>query len=235
MDNWEYETIDNSVADIGSFQELFGGIAREELLLKAREFAQLMTMYECAIREVTTKLEVLNLEFHANQQRNPIESIQSRIKRPESIFEKMRRKGIEYSTEALVENISDVAGVRVICPFIDDIYSIADMLLAQDDIVLVQKKDYIVQPKENGYRSLHLVIEIPIFLSSHKQSMRVEVQIRTIAMNFWASLEHQIHYKKNLVNGTELSGEMRECAEVIHQTDLRMQDIRKRMLEAKKE
>ncbi len=232
MDNWEYESVDRDMTDVTEFQRFFGEMPGEELVRVSREFSQLMTLYECAIREVTTKLEILNLEFHSNKQRNPISSIQSRIKRPDSIFEKMYRKGLVYSKEALVENISDIAGVRVICPFIDDIYAIAEMLLSQDDIVLIQQKDYIKEPKENGYRSLHLVIEIPIFLSDRKRSMRVEVQIRTIAMNFWASLEHQIHYKKNLANGKELCEDMKECADIIHQTDIRMQEIQKKMQES---
>ncbi len=235
MDNWEYESLDKDVENFSELQSLFSDTSKEEMFRKIKEFMCLMTLYECAIREVTTKLEVLDLEFQVNLQRNPISSIQSRIKQPRSIFEKMQRKGIEYSKEALMENISDVAGVRVICPFINDIYAIADMLLAQDDIVLIQKKDYIKEPKENGYRSLHLVIEIPIFLSDRKQNMRVEVQIRTIAMNFWASLEHQIHYKKNLPNGLKLGEEMKECAEIIHQTDMRMQEIQKKMMESNRQ
>ncbi len=230
MDNWEYESVDKDMMEVSAFQMFFDGLSGEELIEHAKEFGQLMTLYECAIREVTTKLEVLNLEFHSQMRRNPIDSIQSRIKRPESIFEKMKRKGLTYSPETLFENISDVAGVRVICSFVEDIYALADMLLRQDDIKLIQRKDYIKNPKANGYRSLHLVLEVPIFLSNKKQWMRVEVQIRTIAMNFWASLEHQIHYKKNLENGQELCREMKDCADVIHQTDLRMQEIQKKML-----
>lgn len=201
----------------------------EQLLEFTKRFAELMTLYECAIKEVTTKLEVLTMEFRSTRSRNPINNIQSRIKTPESIMGKMKKKGLPFNLEMMKAEINDIAGVRVVCPFIDDIYAVADMLIQQDDIVLLQRKDYIAEPKPNGYRSLHLVIEIPIFLSNRKLPMKVEVQIRTIAMNFWASLEHQIHYKKQLENSQELGEEMRQCAEIIHDTDVRMQMIQRKM------
>ncbi len=201
----------------------------EQLLDFTKRFAELMTLYECAIKEVTTKLEVLTLEFRSTRKRSPINNIQSRIKTPESIMGKMKKKGLPYDLDVMKQELNDIAGVRVVCPFIDDIYAVADMLLQQDDIVLLQKKDYIANPKPNGYRSLHLVVEIPIFLSTGKLPMKVEVQIRTIAMNFWASLEHQIHYKKQSDNSLELGEEMRQCAEIIHNTDVRMQQVQRRM------
>ncbi len=201
----------------------------EQLLDFTKRFAELMTLYECAIKEVTTKLEVLTLEFRSTRKRSPINNIQSRIKTPESIMGKMKKKGLPYDLDVMKQELNDIAGVRVVCPFIDDIYAVADMLLQQDDIVLLQKKDYIENPKQNGYRSLHLVVEIPIFLSTGKLPMKVEVQIRTIAMNFWASLEHQIHYKKQSDNSLELGEEMRQCAEIIHNTDVRMQQVQRRM------
>ena len=151
------------------------------------KFKQLMCWYGCAIREVRTKLEVLNDDFQYSHSRNPIDNIKSRIKSPKSIYEKLIRRGYEVSTESILENLHDVAGIRVICPFVDDIYTVAAMLTAQDDIKVVQVKDYIKNPKPNGYRSLHLVVEVPIFLSAGKKIIKVEVQIRTIAMNFWAS------------------------------------------------
>ena len=194
------------------------------------DFQELMMMYRCAIREVQTKLEILNDEFKTKSSRNPIDSIRSRIKTPISIFEKLQRRGYDFSLQSILDNINDVAGIRVVCPFIDDIYEVANMLIAQDDIEVVEKKDYIENPKSNGYRSLHYVMIIPIFLSDGKQYMKVEVQIRTIAMNFWASLEHQIHYKKyNDDSMPEIVKELTKCAENIYKSDVRMQNIRNKL------
>lgn len=196
---------------------------------QAFEFQELMMMYSCAIREMRTKLEVLNDELSVHHQRNPIEFITSRVKKPLSIVEKLHRYGVPVSVESVEKNLNDVAGVRVICSFIDDIYTVADMLLRQDDITLIKKKDYIEHPKDNGYRSLHLIIEIPVFFSNQKKSMRVEVQIRTIAMDFWASVDHQLKYKQDIEdveNADELSAELKECADIIAQTDRRMQAIK---------
>ena len=176
-----------------------------------------------------TKLEVLNDELNIHHKRNPIEFITSRIKRPISIVEKLKRYGVPISVESVEQNLNDVAGVRVICPFIDDIYAVADMLLRQDDITLLKKKDYIQNPKENGYRSLHLIVEIPVFFSNQKRPMRVEVQIRTIAMDFWASLDHQLKYKKELSNAAEIGEELKQCADVIAQTDKKMLEIRQQI------
>ena len=196
---------------------------------QAFEFQELMMRYSCAIREVRTKLEVLNDELNIHHKRNPIEFITSRIKRPISIVEKLKRYGVPISVESVEQNLNDVAGVRVICPFIDDIYAVADMLLRQDDITLLKKKDYIQNPKENGYRSLHLIVEIPVFFSNQKRPMRVEVQIRTIAMDFWASLDHQLKYKKELSNAAEIGEELKQCADVIAQTDKKMLEIRQQI------
>ena len=169
------------------------------LISQARQFQQVMMMYTCAIREVKTKLEVLNDELSVRNQRNPIEMIKSRVKKPMSIVEKLQRKGLPISLEAMVDNLDDVAGIRVICSFVDDIYDVADMLIRQDDIKVIAVKDYIKHPKENGYRSYHMIIEIPVFFSDRKKPMRVEVQIRTIAMDFWASLDHQLNIRKKLL------------------------------------
>lgn len=197
----------------------------ETLYAETYEYREMIMMYECAILEVTTKLDVLNHEFQIRANRNPIKTIKSRVKTVNSIFDKLYRKGYDMSVRSVKENLNDVAGIRVICPFIDDIYAVADMLIAQDDITVIEIEDYIKNPKPNGYRSLHIILEIPIFLSDKKQAMRVEVQIRTIAMDFWASLEHEIHYKKN--NATnDIIRQLTECADIIYETDLHMQDIR---------
>lgn len=196
-----------------------------------KEFQQMMMMYNCAIREVQTKLEVLNDELSITRQRNPIDHIKTRIKSPESIATKLKKKNIPVTVASVKENLNDVAGIRVICAFIDDIYKIADMLTSQDDIQLIQKKDYIKKPKMNGYRSLHLILEVPVFFSDRKENLRVEVQIRTIAMNFWASLEHQLKYKKNISDAESIVYELRACADVINRTDHHMQSLRDRIVE----
>ena len=187
-------------------------------------FQELMMMYRCAIREIQTKLEILNDEFKTKSQRNPIDSIRTRIKSPASIFDKLQRKGFEVSIQSIVNNLNDVAGVRVVCPFISDIYAVANMLVSQDDVEVMEVKDYIKNPKPNGYRSLHYVVIVPIFLSSGKEYMKVEVQI---AMNFWASLEHQMHYKQyDTDEMPEIVNELTMCAETIYHTDVHMQEIR---------
>ncbi len=191
----------------------------------AKQFEEIMMMYQCAIQEVTTKLEILSREMSVRNNRNPIETIKYRIKKPESIAEKLARNGHEVSIESISEHLNDVAGVRVICSFVDDIYNIAKMLTSQDDIHLLKVKDYIKSPKENGYRSYHMIVEIPVFFSDRKQYMKVEIQIRTIAMDFWASLEHQVKYKKNVPNAEEVSRLLKKCADVISETDLGMQNI----------
>ena len=200
----------------------------ELILKKARPFMDLMMEYQCALMEVETKLNVLNEEFAAKYQRNPFESIKSRIKEPLSIINKMKRKGFELSVESMEKNLFDIAGIRVICSFCDDIYAIASMLTGQDDIILVDVKDYIKNPKPNGYQSLHLILDIPIFLSSGKKHMKVEVQFRTIAMDFWASLEHKLRYKKDISadKAKYLEDEMLACAQISADLDMRMQNVR---------
>ncbi|MCH5252407.1 MAG: GTP pyrophosphokinase family protein [Lachnospiraceae bacterium] len=196
-----------------------------------REFEEMMMMYSCAIKEVKTKLQVLNDELSLSKKRNPIEFIKTRIKQPESIATKLKKKGLPITVEAAKENLNDVAGVRVICAFIDDIYKVADMFTTQDDIKLIKIKDYIKNPKMNGYRSLHLIVEVPVFFSDRKKQMRVEVQIRTIAMDFWASLEHQVKYKRDVKDAENIVYELRACADVINRTDYHMQAIRDRIVE----
>ena len=185
---------------------------------------KLMTYYSCALLEIETKFKVLNQQFSLEQEHNPIETIKTRLKSTESILEKLHRKNLPMDMAAVEENLYDVAGIRVICPFINDIYCLADCLLQQDDVTLIEKKDYIKNPKENGYRSLHLIVETPIFLQDEKRLMKVEVQLRTIAMDFWASLEHRMRYKKNLNPELSdmLSAELKDCAETSASLDIRM-------------
>lgn len=201
----------------------------KELDDSAEDFRVLMMQYDCAMLEVKTKLEVLNKELALLHSRNPFESIKCRIKSPESIIEKLERNGLEFNVENIEKNLNDIAGIRVICSFPEDIYMLVDCLLQQDDIILIEKKDYIKNPKPNGYRSLHLILDIPIFLTDEKKHMRVEVQFRTIAMDFWASLEHKMKYKKDIQNAESISEELKYCADLISQLDRRMEQIRNRI------
>ncbi len=169
---------------------------------------------------------VLNTEFKIRYQRNPISSISTRLKRTASITDKLERQNFPFSLESIEKNVNDVAGIRVICSYIDDIYTIAEAFLRQDDVTLIAQKDYIAHPKPNGYRSLHLIISIPVFFADRKKDMKVEVQIRTIAMDFWASLEHQLKYKQEIPNQPEIISQLKECAEIINATDEKMLDIR---------
>ena len=203
----------------------------ESFLNEARQFRELNMRYTCAIREVKTKLEVLNDDLAIRNQRNPIQMIKSRVKKPESIIEKLHRRGFPISVESVRENLYDVAGIRVICSFVDDIYTVAEMLARQDDINVLMVKDYIRCPKVNGYRSYHMIIEVPVFFSDRRENMRVEVQIRTIAMDFWASLDHKLKYKKNVKNPELIAAELKKCADTISSVDLRMQEIRNMMEE----
>lgn len=191
------------------------------------QYKELQMLYSCALKEVQTKFEILDTEFKLKYNRNPIASISTRLKRTESIVDKLRRKRLPFTLEAIEKEINDVAGIRVICAYIDDIYMIADALLRQDDVTLIERKDYIEHPKSNGYRSLHLIVEIPVFLTDHKKPMKVEVQIRTIAMDFWASLEHQMKYKQQIPDADWVMTELCDCARVIRETDERMLAIRR--------
>ena len=200
-----------------------------DMIQKNKEpFDTLIVYHNCAIMEVETKFKVLNAEFSLQYDRNPIESISSRIKSMESLIKKIRKKNIPLTLQAIEENITDIAGIRVVCSFPEDIYMLADCLLKQDDINLIEIKDYIKNPKPSGYRSLHLIVEIPIFLKEEKRSMKVEVQLRTIAMDFWASLEHKLRYKKNIPQNKadKLSERLYECASKSAELDAEMQSIR---------
>ena len=192
-------------------------------------FKQLMSYYRCAIMEIETKFRVLDVQLSLNRENNPIESIKTRLKSPESIFEKLQRRNLPLTLSAIEDNLNNIAGVRVICSFPEDIYSLADALLRQDDITLIERKDYIQNPKPNGYRSLHLIVEVPIFLRNETRRMRVEVQLRTIAMDFWASLEHKLRYKKGLEDSEdyqEISRQLKNCAEMSAMLDRLMENIR---------
>ena len=195
-------------------------------------FKRLMAYYKCAIMEVETKFKVLNQEFSLEYDRNPIETIKTRLKSPDSIVKKLAKKDVPLTVESIEKNLNDIAGVRVICSFPEDIYVLADCLLQQDDIKLIEVKDYIKNPKPNGYRSLHLIVEIPIFLKDEKKNMRVEVQLRTIAMDFWASLEHKLSYKKDKTKDEEelLRRELLDCAQISADLDLRMEKIKNRIV-----
>jgi putative GTP pyrophosphokinase len=195
------------------------------------QYKEMQMLYSCALKEIQTKFEILDTEFKLEYNRDPIASVSTRLKRTESVMDKLERKGLPFTLAAIEEHIHDMAGIRVICSYIDDIYLIAEALLRQDDITLVAKKDYIEHPKDNGYRSLHLIVEVPVFLTNHKKLMKVEVQIRTIAMDFWASLEHKIRYKQNLPEemAEALYDELLECAILSTDLDKRMQNIRNQL------
>lgn len=209
------------------FQSIF---KREDLINFVRhqvfDFNELMAFYRCAMMEIETKFRVLDEEFSCQFERNPIESIKTRLKDVLSINNKLSKKGYDFTTENIEQVLHDVAGVRVICSFIDDVYRLAEALEKQDDITLLERKDYIASPKENGYRSLHLIVAVPIFLSNHKRIMKVEIQLRTIAMDFWASLEHHLRYKKNLNESEKMREELYQCAVVSADLDRRMDALR---------
>lgn len=191
----------------------------------AMPYKELMAYYRCALMEVETKFNVLNEELSLRYDRNPIESIKSRLKSPESIVDKAVRKGIPLTVDSIGKNLHDIAGLRVICSFPNDIYMLCDALLRQDDVVLIERKDYIQTPKPNGYRSLHLIVETPIFLHNQTRRMKVEVQFRTISMDWWASLEHKIRYKKNLADDEGIARELYDCAQMGAELDRRMEQI----------
>ncbi len=222
MKNTEPSTSVNDTAVSSDNEKL------ERIKKDSAPFMRLMSYYKCAMMEIETKFNVLNEEHSLEFERNPINSIKTRLKRLSSITSKLERMDLEFNLETIERELCDIAGVRVICPFVDDVYTLADALIKQDDITLIRKKDYIASPKPNGYRSLHLIVEIPIFLAREKRMMKVEVQLRTIAMDFWASLEHQMKYKKDFYFTPEMEKELSECAEMSAALDARMDDLRKK-------
>lgn len=222
-DNYNFE--DNKYDDV--FVENF--LSRDAVFSpdsRLNRYQKLMAYYRCAIMEIETKFNVLNEEFSLQYDRNPINGIKGRLKNPVSIKEKLEKTGLPITLTAIEENLNDIAGVRVICAFEDDVYMLAEALLKQDDITLVSKKDYIANPKPNGYRSLHLIVKVPIFLAQEKRIMKVEIQFRTIAMDSWASLEHQLRYKKKAEFTDEMAQELLHCAELSAELDSRMDKLR---------
>lgn len=209
-------------------EAFIGQLEADGIKQMVEEMRALMSYYRCAMLEIETKFRVLNEQFSLQHERNPIESIKCREKTITSIQEKLIRKGLPVSVRSIEENLNDVAGVRVICSFVDDIYMLADCLLQQDDVKLIECKDYIKNPKQNGYRSLHLIVEVPVFLQSEKKMVRAEVQLRTTAMELWANLEHRLRYKKDLneelLRQTAL--ELAECAVMTYALDEKMQRVR---------
>ncbi|GAA0069100.1 GTP pyrophosphokinase family protein [Clostridium sardiniense] len=203
--------------------ELKGFAENEEFLI----WTDLLIKYEFAIEEISTKINILNNEFKMLHDYNPIEHIKTRVKKPKSIVQKLISKGLEPTAENIMDNLKDIAGVRIICSFTEDIYLIFNILSKQDDINVIEVKDYIKNPKENGYRSLHAIITIPVFLSTGTVDVPVEIQIRTIAMDFWASLEHKLYYKYRNKTLDHISSDLRECADMITVLDNKMIDIRK--------
>lgn len=221
------EGMEKSVMVAGEFVETESW---EEIKEKSQPYIKLMSYYKCAMMEIETKFNVLNEEFSLQHDRNPISSVKCRLKSPGSIVNKIKKNGLPYNLEAVEEHIRDVAGVRVCCAFIEDVYMLADALLNQDDVILIEKKDYIANPKPNGYRSLHLIVEIPIFLANEKRTMKVEIQLRTIAMDFWASLEHQLRYKKDFEFTQTMADELLSCAELSAALDRKMDALRDQVL-----
>ncbi len=191
----------------------------------AFEYQKIMMIYESAIKQLETKLEILNKENKVNGRRNPIETIKSRLKSPDSIAGKLEKKHLPVTFDSMIENLNDIAGIRVICPYISDIYKVRDILLKQPDIKLIKQNDYIENPKESGYRSLHIIVETPVYLSQSQHNVKVEIQLRTIAMDFWASLEHELRYKTSTKIPDSVRRELYRVAETIAMTDREMEEI----------
>ena len=205
----------------------------EELLIEsAMQMQQMMLLYESGIREIKTKLDILSDESRISGKPSPIDSIKSRIKSPRSIISKLKRRGFPITLQSMIDNLNDIGGIRVICPFIEDIYTVADMLMRQDDLTLIEKKDYIANPKPNGYRSLHLILEVPIFLAERTQPVRIELQIRTMAMNFWATIEHSLQYKYKENIPEYIQQKLLDASEAIIEVDHEMSDVRDEIMDA---
>ena len=196
--------------------------------------AEFMQAYNAAMKAISTKLEVLDDEFQLLHKHNPIHHLESRVKSPKSIHNKMIKDRLALSLENIRENVYDIAGIRVICNFLDDIYAVENLLIKQADVTLIKRKDYIAEPKENGYRSLHIVVKVPVFLSSKTEEIPVEIQLRTIAMDYWASLEHKLRYKSN-GNTQKYAAMLLDCANALSETEREMLYIRECIEEYKQE
>jgi len=205
----------------------------KQMKIIKEELTRFMMYYKFALAEIETKIDILKQEFQYVHEYSPIEHVTSRVKSPESIVRKVDKKQLDFSLVNIRENIRDIAGVRITCSFVSDIYEISRMLLSQKDIKVVDYKDYIKQPKPNGYRSLHLIIQIPIFMSDRVENVYVEIQIRTIAMDFWASLEHKLYYKHNKAIPAHIKEELKEAADSAAALDDKMEHIRLEMNEIK--
>ena len=234
------ETMEDKITERMKYSRLMDNFLANEKILDRisrhlEPIEQMNAYYRCAIMEIETKFKVLSEQFSLKYDRNPIETIKSRLKSQDSILKKMGRKGIPVTLENMEREIDDIAGVRVICSFVEDVYMLADCLLQQDDITLLEKKDYIRYPKDSGYRSLHLIVQVPIFLQNEKRQMKVEVQIRTLAMDLWASQEHKLRYKKSIPEDEEesISNELAECAQILSSVDTRMQALRTKLSESR--
>ena len=196
-----------------------------------KSWEEVVLIYNSALKEIGTKLEILNDEFQHVHQYNPIEHIKSRIKTPQSIVKKLKKHGYESTIENMVKYVNDIAGIRVICSFTSDIYRIAEMIINQSDIKVISVKDYILNPKPSGYKSYHLIISVPIFLSDRIVDTKVEIQIRTVAMDFWASLEHKIHYKFEGNVPNHIRESLVECAEIVADLDAKMLSLNEEVQE----
>ncbi|KGM46263.1 GTP pyrophosphokinase family protein [Neobacillus niacini] len=199
------------------------------------ELTRFMMAYKFALDEMTTKINILKDEFNYIHDYNPIEHVKSRLKSPESIFKKVQRKDCEFNLESIKTNIKDIAGIRITCSFISDIYEISRMIANQKDVRIIEYKDYIKNPKPNGYQSLHMIVEIPIFMSDREEQIMVEIQIRTIAMDFWASLEHKIYYKYNKEIPKKMLDELKSTAEMAGLLDRKMEKLHREMDKMKKD
>lgn len=215
------ETVDLSIL----LPENANNTLLEQGIAQLQEYQAMRQLYNGAIREITTKLENLDDEFSTRYAHNPIHHMESRLKSLKSIVGKLHRKGLPLTLASAQAELYDIAGVRVICNYIDDIYDLANMLCSQADVEVLQRRDYIQKPKPNGYRSLHITVRIPVFLSTGSVGVPVEIQIRTIAMDFWASLEHQLRYKAEHTVPPTLRAQLKACAEESAALDLRMQAI----------
>lgn len=210
-------------------KNILNQVVKNPILENVNSLLRMEQLYEAGIKEIRTKLEILDSEFKVKYDHNPIHHIESRLKKPESIIKKAIDKDVTLTEKEIMRHIHDITGIRVICNYIDDVYVVAQLLINQDDIKLIKIKDYIQNPKDNGYRSLHLVLEVPIFLAEGVQPIHVEVQLRTIAMDFWASLEHKLKYKTDNNVPEDIKKELIQCAMSISELDYKMQSIHNRL------
>ena len=212
---------------MSSPEDLVGLLKQNNLEKYLNYFSEQMFLYGAAIKKVSTTLEILDDEFHLRNDYNPIHHIETRLKTPQSIFNKLTKRGFPMTMESIHDNLTDIAGIRVICNYIDDAYRIADLLIAHNDIELLEKKDYIACPKPSGYRSLHLIVNVSVYMSEGSVQIPAEIQIRTIAMDYWATLEHRLKYKNEGSVPPDLHHKMKSCSEELADMEARMQEIQR--------